>query len=103
MRQVSWLLARAADRKIAQRLSLHVTQHPALQNRREIRNQLEARELVERDPSMLDVFVGSQLHILKNSQPARVERLEIRLGNHAVQSEQALDRNVNRGFFLNLA
>ena len=63
MRELSRLLARPPDREIAatSRLSLHVTQHPALQNRREIWNQLEAREFVRRDPSVLDVLVGLQL------------------------------------------
>ena len=52
---------------------------------------------------MLDVLVGLQLYVLKNGEPARVERLHIGFGSHAVQAEQMVDRDVERGFFFDLA
>src|SRR4029077_1340001 len=82
---------------------LHITQHPALEYRRKIRNQLHPLHLRHRHPSMLNMLIRPQLHRLENPEPARIQRLQIRLRKHAVHPKHPLDRNIKPGLLLNLA
>src|ERR1700731_2089996 len=52
---------------------------------------------------MLNMLVRPQLHRLKNPEPARIQRLQIRFRKHAVHPKHPLDRNVERSLLLNLA
>src|ERR1700730_14361802 len=52
---------------------------------------------------MLNVLIRPKLHNLEYLEPARIQRLQVRLRKHAMHAEHPLDRHVEPGFLLDLA